>query len=215
MSPCLFYSGSVSATSYSLNDLAAATGLQPRTIRSYIAFGLITGPDSVGRGASYNDGHLRKLKIIRALKEVERWPLDRIRRELMTLSEAQGDELIDRCLSLFRRPEAPEMGSALDYLSTISEPVRPSGTPQRTTAPRTTHTPVDRLAERMERVAGRANVPRKAKGEFWYRVPITPDLELTVRGEPSPVEKARWERIADHIRQLLIGGSEDELDSRV
>ncbi|MCU0248040.1 MAG: hypothetical protein MUC42_15840, partial [Bryobacter sp.] len=113
-------------------------------------------------------------------------------RELMTLSEAQGDELIDRCLSLFRRPEAPEMGSALDYLSTISEPVRPSGTPQRTTAPRTTHTPVDRLAERMERVAGRANVPRKAKGEFWYRVPITPDLELAVRGEPSPVEKARW-----------------------
>lgn len=205
----------VSVTSYSLNDLAAATGLQPRTIRSYISFGLITGPDSVGRGASYNEGHLRKLKIIRALKEVEKLQLDEIRRKMMTLSETEGDELIQRCQSLFHRPERAEMGSALDYLQMIPGPARPSSPMQRTMAPRTTESPVDRLAERMGRLAGRTSVPRKAKGELWYRVPITPDLELAVRGEPSPVEMARWERIADHIRQLLIGGSEDELDSRV
>lgn len=47
---------------------------------------------------------------------------------------------------------------------------------------------------------------RKSRGEPWFRIPITPDLELSVRGMRSPEELAKLERLADLIREILLGG---------
>ena len=53
---------------YSLKELAARTGIEARTIRSYIAKGLLRGPMSRGRNASYSEYHLHRLREIQALK---------------------------------------------------------------------------------------------------------------------------------------------------
>jgi DNA-binding transcriptional MerR regulator len=54
--------------SYSLQELAQLTGIPGRTIRFYIAEGLLEGPLTQGSRASYSDQHLSKLRTIRDLQ---------------------------------------------------------------------------------------------------------------------------------------------------
>src|SRR5262249_59748072 len=52
----------------SLSELAEETGIPARTIRFYIARGLLRGPLLAGRGASYGDEHRRQLEKIKRLQ---------------------------------------------------------------------------------------------------------------------------------------------------
>ena len=54
---------------YSLRELAARTGAPPRTIRFYIARGLLAGPDKAGRAAVYGAAHLERIRLIRQLQQ--------------------------------------------------------------------------------------------------------------------------------------------------
>jgi len=54
--------------SWSLQELAAETGVPARTIRFYIARGLLAGPAGAGRGAAYGGEHLVRLQAIRKLQ---------------------------------------------------------------------------------------------------------------------------------------------------
>ncbi len=58
----------MSDDSYSLGDLANATGLEERTIRSYIERGLLPGAQARGRAATYSNEHLSRLRVILNLK---------------------------------------------------------------------------------------------------------------------------------------------------
>jgi len=51
-----------------LTELAQATGVPARTIRLYIARGLLQRPLRLGRGALYGEQHVRRLKKIRKLQ---------------------------------------------------------------------------------------------------------------------------------------------------
>ena len=46
---------------------------------------------------------------------------------------------------------------------------------------------------------------RKARSEDWLRIPVTPDVELAVRGQLGAEQRARLERCADLIRDILLG----------
>lgn len=63
-----------------LAELAAEAGLPTRTIRYYIARGLLPGPDTAGRAAEYGPVHLERLTRIR---EAQRCG--------MTLAEIAGE----------------------------------------------------------------------------------------------------------------------------
>jgi hypothetical protein len=39
----------------------------------------------------------------------------------------------------------------------------------------------------------------------WTSIPLTPDVEIRVRGALAGDDLARWERIADHLREILLG----------
>jgi DNA-binding transcriptional MerR regulator len=54
---------------WTLRELAGEAGLPERTIRFYIARGLLPGPVGAGRGAAYGDDHLARLGAIRELQE--------------------------------------------------------------------------------------------------------------------------------------------------
>ena len=51
-----------------LAELAERSGIPARTIRFYIARGLLDGPLKAGRGASYTAGHLDRLEQIKRLQ---------------------------------------------------------------------------------------------------------------------------------------------------
>lgn len=65
---------------YSLRELAELTGVEPRTIRWYIAEGLLKGPESRGPKAYYTEQHRRRIETVRQLKEVYGLPISEIRR---------------------------------------------------------------------------------------------------------------------------------------
>ena len=50
----------------SLAELAKKTGCPARTIRFYIARGILAGPKKAGRGASYGSEHVQRISEIRA-----------------------------------------------------------------------------------------------------------------------------------------------------
>jgi DNA-binding transcriptional MerR regulator len=53
---------------WSLGQLADETGLSRRTIRYYIARGLLTGPAKSGRNSEYSQQHLERLRTIQRLQ---------------------------------------------------------------------------------------------------------------------------------------------------
>lgn len=53
---------------WTLAELAEETGLTARTIRYYIARGLLEGPAVAGRGAAYGAAHLARLREIQTLQ---------------------------------------------------------------------------------------------------------------------------------------------------
>ena len=51
-----------------IRDLEQRSGLARRTIHYYARRGLLPAPDCLGRGASYSEEHLLRLRLIPALK---------------------------------------------------------------------------------------------------------------------------------------------------
>ncbi len=146
---------------YSVQDLADLAGVSPRTIRYYVAQGLLPSSGQVGPGAHYTDGHLARLRLIRRLQR-EHLPLAEIRTRLATLDDDTITALVGA-----DAPAAPE-GSALDYVRSVLEG----------------ESPADRLALRPQSQASRAILGRPIPG---LRRPAASLAELsTARYEPSP-----------------------------
>ncbi len=62
---------------YTIAQLAEETGITPRSIRHYVARGVLPPPEGLGRYAYYDESHLERLrKIKKGLQEG--WTLDRI-----------------------------------------------------------------------------------------------------------------------------------------
>jgi DNA-binding transcriptional MerR regulator len=100
-------------TDYSLSDLCDLADVTPRTVRYYVAQGLLPKPTGFGPGAHYSDEHLSRLRLIRRLQR-EHLPLAEIRRRL----EGLRDEDIDRLATGpgTSRSAGMSEGSALDYV---------------------------------------------------------------------------------------------------
>lgn len=65
---------------FSLQELSELTGVDPRTIRWYIAEGLLRGPETRGPKAYYTEHHRKRLDVIRQLRDVYGLPISEIRR---------------------------------------------------------------------------------------------------------------------------------------
>ena len=77
------------ASSFSLDELASEADVTPRTIRYYIAEGLLPPPDSPGRNARYSQEHLDRLRLIASMKD-RYLPLKEIRRTLASMPPVTG-----------------------------------------------------------------------------------------------------------------------------
>lgn len=87
---------------YTLAELARLADVTPRTVRYYVAQGLLPSPGAAGPSTRYGEGHLARLRLIRRLQR-EHLPLAEIRARL----ERIGDEEVQAALDA-AGPSTPE-----------------------------------------------------------------------------------------------------------
>jgi DNA-binding transcriptional MerR regulator len=216
-------------TDRSLADLAARTGVTPRTVRYYIAQGLLPAPVDQGRAARYTDGHEARLRLIKRLQR-DHLPLAEIRNRLHALDDAQ----VQRALTDSEEGAGSEPANpALHYLRRVLEKrPAPAPAPPRTSlapAPPPGPAAASPFGDRTRRwlAPKRGIAPHSlADGTFERRVPDEfplPDDPARLRAEPAtptmppsfpvpgplPVGRSTWERIAltpdieIHVRRPL------------
>lgn len=197
---------------YSLNELAAAASMEPRTVRSWVQEGLVPGPVSRGPKASYPPEAMGRLLAVKRLKEDTHLTLADIRRRLAGLSVKEVNAIASG------EGAHPEPGSAADYMASISEEEwrRQSSIARRASAysessetgARTFNQPsiADMQAARSQ-PPGEDDIPARARAEPWSKIEVTPDVFIEVRGELEPRSRRRYERLADLVRDWLTRGS--------
>jgi DNA-binding transcriptional MerR regulator len=180
-------------SSYTLADLCEVVAVTPRTVRYYVAQGLLRSPSGAGPGARYDGAHLARLRLIRRLQR-EHLPLAEIRRRLGALSDA---EVLARAEDV---AEAPS-GSALDYirgaLATrgIAGPV---GLLRAAPAP----APVSPAAI-AETSAAYGPTDGSIARSQWDRIVLDPDIELHVRRPLSRAQARAVDRLVAAARQIV------------
>ena len=223
------------STEYTLEELAQLLRINPRTIRSYIQQGLLRGPDSMGRNARYSDYHVKRLQTIRQLKDDHNLPLSEIRR-LVTMAAPDEDiqirlvpvraaeEEIMQSPAEAPKEEESKRSSALDYvrarraagrgrskiedaLAASPEMPRPA---EESGASSPGESPIEALLAKLRDGAGLGNVPRRAQGQEWVRLEVTPDIEIHLRGQLYGEQLKDFERLADLMRHILLGSEDHE-----
>ncbi len=190
--------------SYSLAQLAEVTGLEERTIRSYIERGLLAGANARGRAASYSDEHLARLNIIMSLRRARpNIGLSEIRIFLQNLSPEQ--------IKRFADGEITAASRVIDRLIQTESPESGTATNEDMEMPRTTGwarsaaslTGVERLVCILREVSGQKAPASTSKVEGWQRIAVTPDIELSVRAGFDETLVAAFRELADLLRRLL------------
>ncbi len=209
---------------YSLAELARVTGVTPRTVRYYIAQGLLPGANDAGPGASYDADHLARLRLIRELQR-QHLPLAEIRTRLAGLHPGEVAVLLDEQASA--AAAQPATSSALDYirgvlgtglqdaqpgqprraLRSMSSPPAPSGPTahalfQRLEASEPTTPAPPAPASIAEATPPPYETPTAERSQ-WDRIALTNDIELHVRRPLSRLDNKRVERLITIARQVL------------
>jgi DNA-binding transcriptional MerR regulator len=205
--------------SFSLDDLASKTGYDKRVIRSFIEQGLLRGPETMGRYARYSQAHLDRLLAIKALKDSNGLPISEVRQALLKISSHEI-----KILAKSATPEPVEKpSSALDYIKSLSRINKPGLGDLLPPSAHEPHpeiaeqiyahrraqlksTPIEHLLIELGKLLEQRKVRRQAKGDSWYRICVTPDIEISMRGAESTEEQMQLERIADYLREILLGG---------
>jgi len=97
---------------YSLSDLCRFSGVTPRTVRYYVAQGLLRSPDAAGPSTRYGEGHLARLRLIKRLQR-EHLPLAEIRNRLERLDDQAVQDLLGES-------PAPDQSASADTQDTLS-----------------------------------------------------------------------------------------------
>jgi DNA-binding transcriptional MerR regulator len=192
----------MSASSYSLNDLAEAAGIEPRTVRGYIERGLLPGPDTRGRAASYSKEHLSRLHVIRSLRRARpNIGLSEIRIFLEGLTPEQIDRLAGGSITASTRVIDGSLRSVDSHGADADDETETArGIDWEVSAAHLTG--VERLVCLLREVSG-FTPPTAAKVEGWQRIAVTPDIELSVRADFDDDLLAAFRELADLLRHLL------------
>ena len=192
-------------TEYSLQDLADLAGATPRTIRYYIAQGLLASPGRVGPGTTYTDGHLNRLRLIKRLQR-EHLPLAEIRSRLAALDDATVADLVEAPAT------EPTAGSAIDYIRGVlggdrpieQTPLIPPVPASPGVSPAFSRLPAYDLPASSPAEPGEPPVTTPAPDRSqWDHILLAPDVELHVRRPLARLAHKRVERLIQIARELL------------
>ncbi len=168
---------------HTISELAALTGLSVRTIRYYVAEGLIPSSGMEGPGTRYRAATLARLRLIAKLKDAHQ-PLAEIRKRLRAMSDQEVQEAVTSG-GPGGTGEAERGDSALDYIRLVLN----EGKHQPDAAPAAPITPAPDPLEPFER-------------SRWEHVVITPDIEIHIRRPLSRRDIKMVERLLAFAKQL-------------
>ena len=171
---------------FSIGELSEAASVTTRTIRYYVAEGLLASPENRGRGATYNEEHLARLQLIRRLKE-EYLPLQ----EIATLMRGLDRQAVSGLLEQKQRTSVAPRSSAKAYLKDLLEASASASDSGRLRA---------RVAAVQPKVE--SEIPQ---GVEWRRLVVDEGVELHVREdrlEGSSKEKVR--QLLQFAKQLFL-----------
>lgn len=209
---------------YTLEQLSKETGLKARTIRHYIQQELLLGPETRGRGATYTDYHRKRLLTIKELRSA-RLSIEQIREYFQMAAPDEDIKIVTMAVPT-TADESPDSSSPLDFVRSRqelrsmdlkesppgSEPLfaaLPADSAPDYSPGSSSTSPIDQLLYQLQALAANKQVSRHARGEKWFRLAVTPDLELHIRGELSRQQVGLFEEIADHFRHILLGGKHE------
>jgi DNA-binding transcriptional MerR regulator len=163
---------------FGIGELSMRVGVTPRTVRYYVAEGLLPPPGGGGQNRVYTEEHLLRLRAIRRLKEAY-LPLDEIRRRLSGASLAELQRLAEE-------PIVPPSSSALEYVTSLLSGPSP----------------------RAERAAAApappaASPPATSADSVWRRVVLAPGVELHYQPTGDPDRDAAVARLIAEGARLL------------
>ena len=181
-------------------DLADRAGVSPRTVRYYIAEGLLPPPLGAGPTSAYGNAHLDRLRLIGRYKAAY-LPLKEIRRRLAGLDDAAVRSLLDAV----EGPEpvaADPLDDAAAYLDRVLGAPLPTRAAIASSPPRRGSPVASMAMEASAPALPEVELGAPAPGEgrpddgVWRRVPLGDDAELLVREDA-------YRRRRDHVEWLV------------
>jgi len=161
-----------------IEELADRVGVPVRTIRFYIAEGLLQGPGARGKAATYGEEQLLRLRLIRRLSE-QRVPLAEMRGMLARLSLDEVRALLaeedQRAAELERAVQVP---SPREYIATLLNRARQPTSAKESSAVYPPSPPGSTPGTHQQQSPG--PYPKRA-AEVWHRWELAPGVELHVK----------------------------------
>lgn len=206
----------------SLFDLSEVTGVEARTLRSWVADGLLSPPDKAGRGAMYPATNIDRVRAVLALKgkhsmteiasmfrtanaeQIRGWALGEVeegttRSPLLDFTRAIKPQMMGTKGSEFGKPKSQVLSSASDddplTLSLMMK--HPDVNPGELAA-------LERLLLQLDQLVN-GSFSKRVRGETWTRLAVTRDIELSIRGPLRPDELKQFELLAGQLRTILTG----------
>jgi DNA-binding transcriptional MerR regulator len=216
---------------YSLADLARLADVTPRTIRYYVAQGLLPSPDAAGPATRYSEGHLARLRLIRRMQR-DHLPLAEIRERLEQMGDAEvvttlaamgsqppsqwmsgtPDEAVGYVRSLMEqaRIEPNVHPAAEPAVRRLSEPMAPASPGMAPASPRMAlgksiqaARPPAQIGEAARPATGETAPLSRPSRSTWERLVITPDIEIHVRRPLRPLDNKRADHLERYARELF------------
>lgn len=162
-----------------LAELTEAADVSTRTVRYYIAEGLLPPPEGAGAASVYTAGHLARLRLIAHLKAAY-WPLKEIRRYLAGLSDDDVAGMLAESGGADRLPQVDAaMAPARDYLALMEQRATYHTTPL--PLPAAPAAPAPRSAGLPQPPTGPdPRGPDSDAGSLWRRIALGEEAELVI-----------------------------------
>jgi DNA-binding transcriptional MerR regulator len=203
---------------YSIEDLEKHSGLSTRTLHYYMSKGLLPGPETRGKYASYTQEHLDRLDLILILKDMH-LPLDEIKTILNQLTpdeirhyrDVQEDRL-DLIKSLKpgsqARQKPARQNSALAYLISLEE--------GQTVHESIAEKPSELFRNNSQKffqkkvIQQEESLPPSQRQEVWRRFVLEEGIELHVRETSNQESRYQIERLLSFSRSLFKNEKESK-----
>jgi len=191
-------------TELTLEDLAQISGLPIRTLRYYIQEGLLPGPDTRGKYASYSQEHVDTLKLITHLKDLH-MPLKDIQhlmetmnaegiRQMIDLQEKQKGLLLQDANQSIQNI-VKEPNSALEYIQNLTEL-------HESVQNMTTNRQSPRRSTLNQQTRQGSSASRM-KHETWQKVILTDGVELQLRAQLDAETQQKIDDLIQYAQNLF------------